>query len=159
VTTQILSSEGGFLDKRLSNVAVDRDLLEAFRGLVLKKYGCIKGHLGPEADRALEEYIHAHRPQIEQQQQKDIAIPERRDVQRNLNMVQQALYNDRAIGSKVKGHELMALIYRILHSIGLRAGRRVVRTYVGRLLKRKVIRFKSGSGRRLMMGKEEYELV
>ena len=144
---------------RTAQVRIDREVLEGLKELVLRKYGKIKGILYVEVSRAVDDYVRAHAQQAEQQQQKDFADFERKDVRDNLNLIQQALYNDASIGSRLKGYRLGGVIRSVLSKRGLKGDKRTVRGYALRLMRHKIIKFVKGSGRCLLMGGEEYELI
>lgn len=44
---------------------IREDVLNAFRNLVIEKYGCLKGYFSEEVERALDEYIRSHNTHIE----------------------------------------------------------------------------------------------
>ena len=140
-------------------IRINKAVLEALRMFVLEKYGKTFGYLGPEASRAIEEYVHQHRPEVKQQQQEEIAKKERRDVEENLNAIHHTLYNDYGLISKISGADLGARIWGILRKSGKKADKRTIRTYILRLMKHRKIVWIPGQGRPMAMQDEVYQII
>lgn len=138
---------------RTTYTAVDRQLLERFKSLVLKKYGKIHGFLMDEVNRAIEDYMHSLSLEAEQRHQKEIAHRERSDVRTKLDLIQRALYNDRGPVGEIVGYELRTVI----RDIARNRDQRTDRAYLSRLILRKMLREKRRGAHKF--GDTVYEIL
>lgn len=143
-----------------THTRIKRNSLEGLKLLCVKKYGQVDGYLSIEVSRAVEEYIHLHRPEVEQQQQMKVAaVLERTDVEANMFAIQNTLHNDRGVASRMSGAELFGAIRNVLKKEGRKGDRRTVKSYTLRLLDKRVLKYVPGTGRLFQFKNEWYEII
>jgi len=99
------------VSKKPHTFMVDEELLGAFKDFVVRKHRQLRGGLSEEVNRALEEYLHHHRHEVNEEQQHHFSMQNlRADVRERAEKARRVILNDYADRRRIRGRELKRIL-------------------------------------------------
>jgi len=102
-------------EKVVHSFRISEGVLKSFKDMVVERHGQLRYHLSDEVEKALREYLHAHRQEAGGQQQhhlskQDFLKSQRPDRRRRLESAERAILNDYADREYVRGSHMRAIL-------------------------------------------------